>query len=394
MKFDFVIVGGGIFGLPAAIELHRRGYSTALVDSGEIPNPLAASTDISKIVRMEYGSDTFYMEMAERSIEGWEAWNDLFKTTLYHETGFFLACKKSLDDPSQKFEKASYDNLVARGYLPERLNAAEISRRFPAFNSEVYMDGFLNRRAGFADASLTISTLMKYAFELGVEVFPEQGLVSLLVDEQRATGIETSIGRIAAGQVVVCAGSGTSFIVEDLKPYMRVTGQPVFHLEASKPQLFVPEKFPVFTADISNSGYYGFPLHPSAKVVKIANHGLGQFLHPHDDERQVTDEEMARFREFLKETLPSLATDPIEYTRKCLYSDTLDGHFWIDRHPDIEGLTIGTGGSGHGLKFGPVLGEIIANAAEGNREKIPVRFRWRHLEAGTAGQEESRHSAH
>ena len=94
---DFIVIGGGIFGLTAAVELRQRGHAVSLLNPGKIPHPLAASTDISKVVRMEYGADGLYMDMAAKSIQGWHGWNAEAGDALYHETGFLLLCKQPME---------------------------------------------------------------------------------------------------------------------------------------------------------------------------------------------------------------------------------------------------------------------------------------------------------
>lgn len=390
-RHDFLIVGAGIFGVTTALELRQRGHSVALINPDTIPHPLAASTDISKAVRMEYGSDIEYLEMVEESIRGWREWNDTFKDTLYHEVGFLLACRHPMESGKQPYEASSYHNLMERGYKPERLNPAAFAARFPAFNPETYVDGFYNPVAGYVEAARVVESLSEYARQRGVSVHPGQTARKLERSNGQITGVKTREGEtFEAGHTVICAGPNTPYLVPELKPFMRVTGHPVFHLKASRPELFTPPNFSVFGADIHNTGWYGFPLHPRENVVKIANHGPGLELHPEKDERVVTEKDIEKFRQFLRESFPALAEDPIVFTRRCLYTDTLDGHFWIDRHPELEGLSIGTGGSGHGLKMAPVLGRMIATAAEGGDTKWLARFRWRELSMKTLGEEEAR----
>jgi glycine/D-amino acid oxidase-like deaminating enzyme len=104
-------------------------------------------------------------------------------------------------------------------------------------------------------------------------------------------------------------------------------------------------------------------------------------MSPDSPERVVTAEDEKNLREFLASTFPSLADAPIVYTRVCMYCDTHDGHFWIARDPEREGLVVAAGDSGHGFKFAPVLGEIIADAVEGKHRN---KFRWRpEVRAGT-----------
>jgi glycine/D-amino acid oxidase-like deaminating enzyme len=207
-------------------------------------------------------------------------------------------------------------------------------------------------------------------------------------------GVETSTGdRFQAQIVIVAAGTWTHVLLPELGSVMRSVGQPVFHLRPNEPELFTAPSFTVFTADIERSGWYGFPLHPREGVVKVANHGPGVQLDPERGARDVTPGDIRALRTFLAETFPALAAAPITSTRLCLYCDTLDEHFWIDRHPEKEGLVVAAGGSGHGFKFGPLLGSLIADVVEGRPNPFAGRFRWRALNAGTRGEEAARHHA-
>ena len=281
--------------------------------------------------------------------------------------------------------------LLKKGYHPEHLDAAELNRRYPALGEGVYVDGFYNPVAGFVESARALEKLTAHARQLGVKIYEGQTAVRLMESSGQVEGVETREGKkFFAGHVVVCAGAYTPLLVPDLQPFMRATGHPVFHVKPARPDLFASPNLPVFAADISNTGWYGFPLHPREGVVKVGNHGPGLLLHPENDERVVTAGDEQYFRQFLKETFPVLADDPIVYTRRCLYCDTLDGHFWIDQHPEKEGLTIGAGGSGHGLKMGPVLGRLIATAAEGGDDPWLKRFRWREISEQKGMEEEAR----
>ena len=120
-------------------------------------------------------------------------------------------------------------------------------------------------------------------------------------------------------------------------------------------------------------------------VVKIGLHSDGEEIHPMFDHRVVHQSEMDLLKDFIARSIPSLKDASIVYTRKCLYTDTLDGHYWIDRHPNIEGITIATGGCGHGFKMGPVLGDLVAHCVTGENslwtEVIQnAMFGWKHVE--------------
>jgi glycine/D-amino acid oxidase-like deaminating enzyme len=188
-----------------------------------------------------------------------------------------------------------------------------------------------------------------------------------------------------ADLVVVCAGSWTSKLVPELAPLLRPVGQPVFHLRPHDPALFAAPHLPVFGADIARTGYYGFPL--TDGFVKIANHGVG-IASPR--ERVVTGEQEAALRRMLADALPTLADAPIVFRRLCVYGDSPDEHFWIARHPERADLAVAAGGSGHGFKFAPVLGELIAALALGEPHPLAHKFRWRAEAVDARGNEAAR----
>lgn len=387
--YDVLIVGAGVYGTTAAVELSARGYQVALLDPGPLPHPLAASTDISKVVRIGYGADEFYMALGEEALRGWRRWNEEFSEPLYHNVGVTMLARAPMEPGGYEYE--SYQLLLKRGHSPERLNADEISRRFPAWKPGSYVDGFYHSDSGFAESGRVIETLLNIAQRQGTTLLPGQTFSAFIESDNRVTGIRTREGEMFhADHVLIAAGAWTPFIVPELMPHMRSTGHPVFHLVPPHPELFTPPNFAVFTADVAKTGWYGFPLHPHAKVVKIASHGVGQLLHPETDARVVTPDDEAHLRAMLRETFPDLADAPIVYTRRCLYNDTKDEDFWIARHPQREGLTIAAGDSGHGFKFAPVLGGIISDAVEGRENPWLHRFRWRDISTVTLGKEEAR----
>jgi len=382
-----LVIGGGIFGLTAAVELRRRGYPVTLVDPGPLPHPLAATTDISKVIRMEYGVDLTYMDMAERAIEGWRQWNGAFDEALYHESGVTMLTRGTMAPGG--FEYESYRSLLSRGHAPERLDATEIERRFPAW-SGAYVEGFFHAAGGFAESGRVSAALVGWAETERVELRIGSAVTEIVRTNGRVEGVRTADGhRLDADHTIVAAGAWTPVLLPELSPMMKVTGHPVFHLRPVQPDYFTPPLFATFTADVAKTGWYGFPVHPREGVIKVANHGVGLTLHP-DAPRFVTADDERRMRRFLVETFPALAEAPVVYTRRCLYCDTLDEHFLIDRHPETTGLSVASGGSGHGFKFAPILGPLIADMVENKANPWLEKFRWRSLAADTGGEEAAR----
>ena len=370
-----IVVGAGINGVVAAIELRKRGHQVVLVDPGPLPHPLAASTDISKAVRAAYGADEDYTALAEQSREIWRQWNVEFGVELYHEIGFLFMRQRSMQPGD--FEYESFKVLERRGHRIERISSKQLLERFPAWNGERYPDGFLDLEAGYAESGRVVASLIQRAKSLGVELHQTTKFRDLDERGGHVKGILLENGeKIAADTVVMAVGAWTPYALPFTRNFFRASGQPVFHLKPEKPDLFTPERFPIFGADISTTGYYGFPLNRDG-VVKIANHGCGREMSPDSPERAVTKEEENKMRQFLSDSFPGLADAPIVFTRICLYCDTHDGNFWIAPDPERPELIIAAGDCGHGFKFAPVLGEIIADAVEGKSNPLLEKFRWR-----------------
>jgi sarcosine oxidase / L-pipecolate oxidase len=378
-----IVVGAGINGVTAAIELKKRGHRVSLIDPGPLPHPLAASTDISKAVRAAYGTDEEYAALAERSIELWRRWNSEFDVKLYHEVSFLFLRQQQMQ-PGE-FEYESFQMLERRGHKVERIDSEHLRKRFPAWNAERYHDGFLEREAGYVESSRVVATLIKRAESLGVELREGSRFAALDEANDRVKGVVLQDRqRVASDAVVMAVGAWTPYVLPPTRGFFRAIGQPVFHLRPAQPELFRAECFPVFGADITRTGYYGFPINRDG-VVKIANHGPGREMSPDSEKRAVTAEEETSLRAFLAETFPALVDAPIIYRRLCMYCDTHDGHFWIARDPERAGLVVAVGDSGHGFKFAPLLGEIIADAVEGQENPLLPKFRWRpELRAGTS----------
>ncbi len=373
-----LVAGAGVFGVTAAIELRKRGHPVELIDPGPLPHPLAASTDISKVVRLEYGADEAYTVLAEESIEGWRRWNRDFGAVLYHQTGVLFLRRTPLVPGT--LEQDSFDVLARRGHRSQLVDAAAVRARFPAWNAERYPQGTYDPEGGFVESGKVIACLVEEAKRLGVNLRQGIAFGRLLETGQRrrVSGIVSTSGeKLEADHVVLALGAWTPHALPWLAPEFRSTGQPVFHLAPKDASAFAPERFPVFCADIQTPGYYGFPAHPDSGVVKVARHGPGRTMHPQSPERVVTEEETEDLRAFLAATFPGLADAPVVHTRVCLYCDSWDGHFWIARDPDRPGLVLATGDSGHAFKFAPVLGRLVADTVEGRSHPLETKFRWR-----------------
>ncbi len=378
-----VVVGAGVFGVTAALELRRRGHAVQLVDRAPLPapNPNGSSVDRSRAVRLDYGADRFYIDQAAAARAQWRQWNDRFGQSVYAETGFLFAAAASLDGAS--FEADSFRMLHERGEPVERLHRTDVEKRFPMIAATEWVDGYLNPAAGFARAGRVVELLLVEAAAAGVELVPNASIASLGDAPAPVTGVDLRDGRrLAADAVVLATGAFTPALLPAMSPVLDANAQTVLWLRPDDPRPFA-ECLPIWAWDIGGLGWYGFPAVDG--LVKVAHHGSGIRRAPGDHTPDPGLE--ARAREFLARHIPALATAELVEQRVCFYCDSLDGDFWITAVPERPGLFVAAGGSGHGFKFAPLLGGWIADAVEGRGSPALGRFAWRDP---TAGREAAR----
>ena len=369
------IVGAGIFGATAAWVLAKRGYQVHLFDPGPLPHPKASSTDISKLIRMDYGDDKFFTELMEASFSGWHKWNQLFQRPLYHEVGALMLTTEPMQAGS--FEADSYETIKNRGHELSRLNQGELASRFPKWNADKYLDGYFNPLAGWAESGAVLKEIIGFAQQAGVELHEGHACTGFIEDDSRVRGIITNDNtEWKSDRVIVAAGSWTPKFFPELADEMWPVALPIMHFAPKNSTSFAPPSFVPWAADISRTGWYGFCANADG-ILKIANHGPGTRIDPQQDSRELPASAEANARKFFEESIPSAASAEFVGGKLCLYCDTYDGDFFIDHHPDRKGLLIATGGSGHGFKFSPMLGDIIADVLEEKPNRFATRFAWR-----------------
>lgn len=367
-----LVLGAGAFGLTAALALRARGLDVRVLDPGPLPRPTGSSTDTSRAVRMDYGDDEHHVELARQALEGWREWNERSGESLYHQDGMLFLTRAPWTEDC--YEARSHRLLERRGARVERMDEAEITRRYPAFRAGAYVDGYLSHDAGWAHPSRTMRWLLGEARAAGVEILEGVAASSLLERSGRVHGVRTEAHGDQEGDLVLVAtGPWTLPLLPELRGFLRPAAQPVIYVRPQgDPDRWRAPHLPVWAADISTTGWYAFPADDDG-LVKIGHHGLGRELDP-DAPREVLPHELQRLEEFFQRDVPGLAGAEVARARTCFYTDTPEGDFLIDRHPEKEGLVVATGGSGHGFKFAPVLGSLIARTALG--EGREERYRW------------------
>ena len=363
MFYDVAVIGAGVFGAWSAYQIRLTGASVLLLDAYGPGNSRASSGGESRIIRLGYGPDEIYSRSSQRSLA---LWQQLFEKTepLFHKTGVLWLAREH--DPYCEATLATLQRLNANF---ERLDEDELIRRFPQLEPGPTRWAILEPDSGVLMARRAVQAVVAQAKVNGVEY-----VQNAIAQPHRAQGkldsVRTVSGEeIAAGQFVFACGPWLpKLFPELLKDLIYVTRQEVIFLG-------VPAGDDSFDRGVMptwidfNEFVYGLP-NVDGRGFKIAIDAHGAEFDP-DGERVVSVDGLKAVRDYLARRVPRLANAPVMETRVCQYENTSNGDFLIDRHPAFENVWIIGGGSGHGFKHGPVVGEYVARMISGDQIKEP-----------------------
>jgi monomeric sarcosine oxidase len=363
---DVAIVGAGIMGLATACELARDGASVSLIDQSPIPNPQAASFDHSKVFRFAY-PDRFYVRMAVDSLRRWHALEAETGARLLTQTGALLLGRRR---PS--FETKCYEALSAEGVKAEMLESSEVAERFPQFNSAAFAFGVYDPSGAISHAETAVRALLDLAKRRGVDIVEGERVVAVRNAVESGVLILTESGKaISCKQAMIASGPWSRKLLPLLADKLTTTRQEIAYFEPrASLSNFEPEAFPIFLE--LESGFYGFPIHRHDSM-KIANHHKGAEADPGSKDDNVSAQFIDECRTFFAEFIPGLADAHVTETRVCIYNNTPDDDFIVDWHPQLDGVLIVTGFSGHGFKFGPTIGRIAADLLLSGRTSFNIK---------------------
>ena len=369
-----VVVGGGVMGLGTACALVRRGASVTVLESFAVAHERGSSHGLTRAIRHEYGPHGIYTDMVARSFD---LWNDLQSgatQTLYTETGVL-----TLGHEDDGHTLPGYEVMRERGLPVELLTPAECKRRFPQFSPEHYAVATFNPRGGMLHASDCLHALADRLRSEG-GTLREHAAVRAIDPEPEGIHVTIENGEtLVADRVVVTVGPWIHDLLPDLRLPVRPTHQQVLYLGGLPSDRFGVGAFPTFLASME---YYGFPLQGSG-WLKVASHVFGPTQNPNEPQR-VNADEVRRVRDWVARTIPEAAEAPLAATDLCMYDLVADEDFILDRHPADQRIVIGSGFSGHGFKFGPLIGELLAALTLGDEPVFPLdRFSLSRLKQAT-----------
>ena len=353
-SFDLIVIGGGVFGLSAALAGAHRRRRTLVVDRGPVPNPIAASYGPSRKIRSTY-LDAHYTRLALEAMVGWRRIEAETGHELYVAIGNLNVSDGGTDAHLEELER----NARRAGAKVRWLEAADLRREFPQFRPG--KRALLEEEAGFLRATDCVAALRALGEKAGVQFATE-----------REASIESTGGEVEvragdatyrAPQIVVAAGGWSKRLFPELGRALWQCQQGIMYLEGVPPPFCRPAFVPYSAAD---TGFYGFPAEPGRVGLKLARHLVTDPIDDPDFDRRTTP---SGFVEAATEFVGSwFGLDPRDYRvsiDSCMYNLSASNDFLLDFHPQRPGVFLATAGSGHGFKFGSILGEIVLDRLDG-----------------------------
>lgn len=369
MAWDVIVIGLGAMGSAAAAHLARRGRRVLGLDQFPPAHDRGSSHGRSRIIREAYFEHPSYVPMVWRS---YELWSDLERTSgrrLFTQTGGIM-----IGRPDSDLVRGSLESARIHRLAHDVLDAATIRRRFPVFEPDPDMVGVLEPRAGILTPEACVQALLAQAQQAGADLRHDQRVIRWSAAPDRVA-VETAAGRFEAGSLVIAAGPWAPILLAGLNVPMTIERQVIAWFRPVALQAaFEPDRCPIHIWHVGRRMFYGFPALDD-QGVKIAEHATGDPTTADGISREIAPRDIQEIRDdFIARYMPA-ANGAAALTTVCMYTMTPDTHFVIDRHPRHPHVSLACGFSGHGFKFAPAVGEILADlTVEGRTRHDITRF--------------------
>ena len=359
-RLHVAVVGAGAFGGWTALRLRERGCRVTLVDAWGPGNSRASSGGETRVIRAVYGADRLYVQWAARSLEAWREAERLWGVRLYHPAGVLWMC-----GADEGYLRSSIPLLADEGLSLAELGLDEARRRFPQIDFTGLRSVFFEKTAGYLMARRACRAVAEAFARVGGEL-RQASVVSGGAGGKLSDGICLADGTLlmADAWVFACGPWLPELFPDAVGPRVRPTRQDIFFF--GTPPDF--GSIPVWM-ELAERSFYGIPGN-DFRGFKIADDTRGEPFDPTWGDRTPNPEALERARKYLKFRFPGLAGAPLVESRVCQYENSPDGNFLIDRLPGSENVWIAGGGSGHGFKLGPAVGEHVAALVLGEAEPL------------------------
>jgi monomeric sarcosine oxidase len=348
------VVGSGAFGVWTALSLVRRGAAVTLIDAWGPGNARASSGGATRVIRATYGRQAIYTRMAIHALRRWQEYEARWRAGLLRQTGALW-----LFGRDAAFGETSLATLSEAAVTIDEMTVPEASRRYPQVAFDDVSRVLFEPAAGYLFASRACQHVAQRVVAEGGR-YQQAAAMSPAVVSDRGL-LLTDGSTLSADRFVFACGPWLGSLFSDvIGPLVTPTRQEVYYfgLPAGDPRFSSPS-LPVWL-ECSESFVYGIPADDGAGL-KIADDTSGPAIDPTSDERLPTEAGIVNARRLLERRFPAMRDQPLVRSEVCQYEATPDSHFIVDRHPGDARIVIAGGGSGHGFKMGPAIGEIVTS---------------------------------
>lgn len=352
-RYDVVVVGVGGMGSAALYHLARRGTSALGVERFDLLHEQGSSHGLTRIIRLAYFEHPDYVPLLRRAYELWRELEEEAREQLLWITGIVEGGERILDGVLR--------SCAEHDLAHEVLTGAEVAERFPAYRLPPQLQVAYQPDGGFVTPERCIVAHVRGALARGA-TFSARERVLEWAETESGVRIRTDRREVEAERLVLTAGAWSQDVARLPAGSVRGVRQSLAWLQPSRPELFRPERMPVFNLALDDEHFYGFPEHgiPGFKLGRYDHHGSGG--DPDAIDRTPTRDDEQPLRAFAERYFPEGA-GPTVALKTCLFEPSPDEHFFIDLHPQAPAAVVAAGFSGHGYKFCSVVGEILADLA-------------------------------
>lgn len=343
-------------GSAAAWHLARRGCRVLGLEQFNIPHDLGSSHGQTRIIRLAYSEHPSYVPLLRRAYTLWREIEDRAGERLLHITGALDA------GPADDWVFQGSKTSCEEHRLPhEILTGAEVNQRFPGYRLPEAIMAVFQTDGGYLLPERCIVAHVEAAQEADAEIRACEPVVDWRSNGRGVT-VETSKSTYLADRLVITAGGWIGKMVKLLDRVVQPERQVLGWFQPMRLELFQPDRFPVFNLKVAEGRYYGLPVHgvPGFKIGRY--HHLEERADMDTIDRSTHPRDEAVLREFAERYFPD-GSGPTMSLQVCAFTNTADGHFILDAHPEYPNVYVASPCSGHGFKFCSVIGEVMADLA-------------------------------
>jgi len=362
--YDVAVIGAGVFGAWTAYQLQRTGASVIRIDQYGAGNGRASSGGKTRIIRRGYGPDEIYSRSADRSLEQWRELNNQSGPPLFHRTGVLWLARDY-----DAYSTGTLETFKRMGVAFEKLTRTELQTRYSQLDFGPITWAILEQDAGVLMAQQGLRSVVEAAKRDGI-TYVEESILPPTASGRLESVAAKEGRRITAGTFVFACGPWLpKLFPEILSELIHVTRQEVFYFAIPVgDHRFAPPAMPVWID--FNDLVYAIP-DVAGCGFKVAIDAHGPEFDPDRGDRATTSEGVAAVRRYLSLRVPALTDAPLLGSEVCQYENTSNGDFLIDRHPTLSNVWLVGGGSGHGFKHAPAVGEYVLKRILGGSDVEP-----------------------